>query len=60
MNWLDWLQVFFLYVALGFAYAEIRRLRGRVAASEKAVQQIADAIRYAAERAANSKEGTHE
>ena len=36
MNWLDWLQVFFLYVALGFAYAEVRRLRGRVDALESA------------------------
>lgn len=36
MNWLDWLQVFFLYVALAFAYAEIRRLRGRVDALEGA------------------------
>lgn len=30
MNWFDWLQVFFLYIALAFAYAEIRKLRGRV------------------------------
>ena len=36
MNWLDWLQVFFLYVALAFAYAEIRSLRGRIAALEGA------------------------
>lgn len=40
MNWLDWLQVFFLYVALGFAYAEVRRLRGRVEKAEAALQQI--------------------
>ena len=36
MNWLDWLQVFFLYVALAFAYAEVRRLRRRVDALESA------------------------
>ena len=40
MNWLDWLQVFFLYVALGFAYADVRRLRGRVEKAEAALQQI--------------------
>ena len=40
MNWLDWLQVFCLYVALGFAYAEVRRLRGRVEKAEAALQQI--------------------
>lgn len=38
----------------------IRGLRERAAASERAVQQIADAIRYAADRAANSKEDTHD
>lgn len=36
MSWLDWLQVFFLYVALGFAYAEVRRLRERLDALESA------------------------
>lgn len=49
MNWLDWLQVFFLYVALGFAYAEVRRLRGRVEKAEATIQQIAS----------STKEGTH-
>lgn len=67
MNWLDWLQwvatvllPLCLSVALWHALIQIRGLRERAAASERAVQQIADAIRYAAERAANSKEGTHE
>ena len=41
MNWLDWPQVFFPYVALGFAYAEVRKLRGRVEKAEAALQQIA-------------------
>lgn len=41
MNWLDWLQVFFLYIALGFAYAEVRRLRGRLEKAEATIQQIA-------------------
>ena len=50
MNWLDWLQVFLLYVALGFAYAEIRRLRGRVEKAEAALQQIAT----------STKEDTHD
>lgn len=50
-----------LGVALWFALIEIRGLRERAAASEKAVQQIADAIRYAAKRANNStKEDTHD
>lgn len=49
MNWLDWLQVFFLYIALGFAYAEVRRLRGRLEKAESALQQIAS----------STKEGTH-
>jgi hypothetical protein len=47
-------------IAMWFALIEIRGLRERAAASERAVQQIADAIRYAAKRAANSKEDTHD
>ena len=45
MNWLDWLQVFFLYVALGFAYAEVRRLRGRLEKAETTLQQIASSTK---------------
>ena len=48
-----------LSVALWFALIEIRGLRERAETAEKAVQQIADAIRYAADRANNSKEDTH-
>ena len=61
MNWLGLLQwavnvllPLCLSVALWFALIEIRGLRERAAASERAVQQIADAIRYAAKRANNS------
>ena len=50
MNWLDWLQVFFLYVALGFTYAEVRRLRGRLEKAEATIQQIAN----------STKEDTHD
>jgi len=42
------------------ALIQIRGLRERAETAERAVQEIADAIRYAADRAANSKEDTHE
>lgn len=62
--WIHWILTglvpLCLSTSLWFALIEIRGLRERAAASEKAVQQIADAIRYAANRAANSKEDTHE
>lgn len=62
--WIHWILTglvpLCLSVALWFALIEIRGLRERAAASERAVQQIADAIRYAADRAANSKEDTHD
>ena len=62
--WIQWiltgLAPLCLSIAMWFALIEIRGLRERAAASERAVQQIADAIRYAAKRAANSKEDTHE
>lgn len=45
MNWLDWLQVFFLYIAVGFAYAEVRRLRGRLEKAEATLQQIASSTK---------------
>nr|DAN65843.1 MAG TPA: hypothetical protein [Caudoviricetes sp.] len=48
-----------LSVALWLALIQIRGLRERAASAERAVQQIADAIRYAADRANNSKEDTH-
>lgn len=68
MNWLGLLQwavtvllPLCLSVALWLALIQIRGLRERAAASERAVQQIADAIRYAAKRANNStKEDTHD
>jgi hypothetical protein len=42
------------------ALIQIRGLRERAETAERAVQQIADAIRYAADRAANSKEDTRD
>lgn len=67
MNWLGVLQwvvnvllPLCLSVALWCALIQIRGLRERAASAERAVQQIADAIRYAADRAANSKEDTRE
>ena len=57
-SWIHWiltgLAPLCLSVALWLALIEIRGLRERAAASERAVQQIADAIRYAAKRATNS------
>lgn len=62
--WIQWiltgLAPLCLSIAMWFALIEIRGLRERAAASERAVQEIADAIRYAAKRAANSKEDSHE
>lgn len=60
--WIHWILTgiapLCLSVALWLALIEIRGLRERAAASERAIQQIADAIRYAAKRANNStKEG---
>lgn len=67
MNWLGVLQwvvnvllPLCLSVALWLALIQIRGLRERAETAEKAVQQIADAIRYAADRANNSKEDTHD
>nr|DAK41118.1 MAG TPA: hypothetical protein [Caudoviricetes sp.]DAS47633.1 MAG TPA: hypothetical protein [Caudoviricetes sp.] len=67
MNWLGVLQwvvnvllPLCLSVALWLALIQIRGLRERAETAERAVQQIADAIRYAADRANNSKEDTHE
>lgn len=67
MNWLGLLQwavtvllPLCLSVALWLALITIRGLRERAETAERAVQQIADAIRYAAKRAANSKEDTND
>lgn len=67
MNWLGVLQwvvnvllPLCLSVAMWCALIQIRGLRERAETAERAVQQIADAIRYAADRANNSKENTHE
>ena len=67
MNWLGLLQwaattllPLCLSVALWLALIQIRGLREHAETAERAVQQIADAIRYAADRAANSKEDTRE
>lgn len=45
-----------LSVALWLALIQIRGLRERAETAERAVQQIADAIRYAADRANSTKE----
>lgn len=61
MNWLGLLQwvatvllPLCLSVALWLALIQIRGLRERAETAERAVQQIADAIRYAAKRDNNS------
>ena len=43
-------------VAMWLALIQIRGLRERAETAERAVQQIADAIRYAAKRANSTKE----
>nr|DAX70059.1 MAG TPA: hypothetical protein [Caudoviricetes sp.]DAY26453.1 MAG TPA: hypothetical protein [Caudoviricetes sp.] len=62
--WIHWiltgLAPLCLSVAMWCALIQIRGLRERAETAERAVQEIADAIRYAADRAANSKEDTHE
>ena len=64
MSWLGILQwvvttllPLCLSVALWLALIQIRGLRERAATAVMAVQQIADAIRYAAKRANSTKEG---
>lgn len=64
MNWLGVLQwvvnvllPLCLSVALWLALIQIRGLRERAETAERAVQQIADAIRYAAQRAQNRGDG---
>jgi hypothetical protein len=64
VNWLGVLQwvvnvllPLCLSVALWLALIQIRGLRERAETAEKAVQQIADAIRYAAQRAQNRGDG---
>lgn len=62
--WIQWiltgLAPLCMSIAMWFALIEIRGLRERAKTAEQAVQEIADAIRYAAKRAANSKEDTHD
>ncbi len=63
--WIHWiltgLAPLCLSVALWLALITIRGLRERAETAERAVQQIADAIRDAAKRANNStKEDTHD
>ena len=62
--WIHWiltrLAPLCLSVAMWCALIQIRGLRERAETAERAVQQIADAIRYAADRAANSKEDTRD
>ena len=63
--WIQWILTglvpLCLSIAMWFALIEIRGLRERAATAERAVQEIADAIRYAAKRANNSmKEDTHD
>ncbi|WP_309336773.1 hypothetical protein [Actinomyces oris] len=58
--WIHWILISLaplcLSVAMWCALIQIRGLRERAETAERAVQEIADAIRYAA----NSKEDTHE
>ena len=49
-----------LSVALWLALIQIRGLRERAETAERAVQQIADAIRYAAQRANSTKESSRD
>lgn len=60
--WIHWiltgLAPLCLSIALWLALITIRGLRERAETAERAVQQIADAIRYAAKRANNSTKGT--
>lgn len=63
--WIHWiltgLAPLCLSIALWLALIEIRGLRERAETAERDVQQIADAIRYAAKRATNStKENTND
>ena len=62
--WIHWiltgLAPLCLSVAMWCALIQIRGLRERAETAERAVQQIADAIRYDADRAANSKEDTRD
>lgn len=59
--WIHWILTglvpLCLSVALWFALIEIRGLRERAATAERAVQEIADAIRYAADRAQDRSDG---
>lgn len=64
MNWLGILQwvvttllPLCLSVALWLALIQIRGLRERAETAERAVQQIADAIRYAAKRTQGRGDG---
>ena len=64
MNWLGILQwvatvllPLCLTVALWLALIQIRGLRERAETAERAVQQIADAIRYAADRTKGRGDG---
>lgn len=59
--WIHWILTGFaplcLSVALWFALITIRGLRERAETAERAVQQIADAIRDAAKRAQDRGDG---
>lgn len=59
--WIHWILTglvpLCLSVAMWFALIEIKGLRERAATAERAVQQIADAIRYAADRAQDRSDG---
>lgn len=59
--WIHWILTglvpLCLSVAMWFALIEIKGLRERAATAERAVQEIADAIRYAADRAQDRSDG---
>lgn len=59
--WIHWILTglvpLCMSVAMWLALIEIRGLRERAATAERAVQEIADAIRYAADRAQDRSDG---
>ncbi len=59
--WIHWILTglvpLCMSVAMWLALIEIKGLRERAATAERAVQEIADAIRYAADRAQDRSDG---
>lgn len=59
--WIHWILTglvpLCMSVAMWLALIEIKGLRERAATAERAVEEIADAIRYAADRAQDRSDG---